>query len=184
MPAVRSMQPRWQAEVHGQGRRCGRSKARFAMHEAGCARHCWQLPGRLRAGPACPLSSYTPCLAANKIMHKAQHCVVDKAARAARPRARLLAHLRDLLCNLFARVLDLLLAGQKDQDVAGRLAHMDLDHRPNGRLQVVPLRLLPAQTHARLRAARSGAPGAESSAASQSMPRHAARGARLPRALP
>ena len=49
------------------------------------------------------------------------------------------AHLLD---DFAARVLNLLLARQEHQDVAGRLARVDLDHRADGGLQVVALRLL------------------------------------------
>jgi len=47
-----------------------------------------------------------------------------------------------LLDDFAARVLNLLLARQKHQDVARRLARVDLHHRADGRLQVVALRLL------------------------------------------
>lgn len=47
-----------------------------------------------------------------------------------------------LLGDLAARVLDLLLSRQEDQDVARRLARVDLHHRADGGLQVVALRLL------------------------------------------
>mmetsp|Transcript_80034 Transcript_80034/g.214217 ORF Transcript_80034/g.214217 Transcript_80034/m.214217 type:complete len:283 (-) Transcript_80034:1008-1856(-) len=56
-------------------------------------------------------------------------------------------HLRLLLAaqlhlDLVARLLDLLLAREEDEDVARRLAQVDLHRRADRRLQVVPLRLL------------------------------------------
>jgi hypothetical protein len=44
--------------------------------------------------------------------------------------------------NSFAGILDFLLPSQEEEDVALRLlANVYLDNRPDGRLQVVPLRL-------------------------------------------
>ena len=54
----------------------------------------------------------------------------------------LLAQLLNLPGNLPARVFYLLLARQKQQHVTLRLVRVDLYHRPDRRLQVVPLRLL------------------------------------------
>lgn len=50
----------------------------------------------------------------------------------------LLAHLGDLLCDLLARVLNLLLSSQKHKDVARRLTDMYLHDRPYGCFQVIP----------------------------------------------
>ena len=58
----------------------------------------------------------------------------------------LAAHLGDLLVDLLAGLLDLLLPREEEQDVALRLAGVDLHRRAYGRLQVVPLRLLCSST--------------------------------------
>ena len=46
------------------------------------------------------------------------------------------------LGDLATCVLDLLLSGEEHEDVARRLARMDLDDCPDGSLEVIPLRVL------------------------------------------
>ena len=55
--------------------------------------------------------------------------------------ADLVAEVVDLRLGLSARVLDLLLAGEEDEDVALRLAQVDLHNGADGRLEVVALGL-------------------------------------------
>ena len=58
------------------------------------------------------------------------------------PHTHLVPHLLDLLGDLAAGVLDLLLSGEEQQDVALGLTGVDLDDGADGRLQVVALRVL------------------------------------------
>ena len=58
------------------------------------------------------------------------------------PPTNLVPHLLDLLGDLAAGVLDLLLSGEEQQDVALGLTGVDLDDGADGRLQVVALRVL------------------------------------------
>mmetsp|Transcript_20640 Transcript_20640/g.59944 ORF Transcript_20640/g.59944 Transcript_20640/m.59944 type:complete len:290 (+) Transcript_20640:1030-1899(+) len=53
----------------------------------------------------------------------------------------ILPHLRRRAAQFLARLFDLLLSRQKDQNVAGTLALMDLQRGAYGRLDVIPLRL-------------------------------------------
>ena len=53
-----------------------------------------------------------------------------------------IAHLQALLSNFLTGVFDLLLSSEEDEDVSGLLVHVDLHHRPDCCLQVVPFRLL------------------------------------------
>lgn len=58
----------------------------------------------------------------------------------------LLPHLRDLLGNLLAGVLNFLLSCEKHQNVARRFTDVYLHHCPDGRLQVIPLWFLHKDT--------------------------------------